>query len=84
MLRRNRGRDKGHKNGCKKRECRRPFKFRFLNFQVLVDLNADPNRCNKFGMTPLHHASVGGDAGVVRQLIDAGARPNDAGKGENR
>ena len=57
-----------------------PFEQRFVPpfFQVLVDLNADPNRANKFGMTPLHHASVAGDADILRQLMDAGARPNAA------
>ena len=29
-------------------------------------------------MTPLHHASVAGDAAIVQQLLDAGAAPNAA------
>ena len=52
--------------------------FEHISPQVLIDLNADPNRANKFGMTPLHHASVGGDAAIVQQLMDVGARPNAA------
>ncbi len=34
-------------------------------------------------MTPLHHASVAGDASVVRQLAEAGSRP-DASDGQGR
>ncbi len=55
----------------------------FIIFQALLDRNADPNRENKFGMTPLHHASVAGAARVSRALIRAGARADradDAGR----
>ena len=39
----------------------------------LVELGADPNADNKFGMVPLHHAAVGGEADVIVTLIKAGA-----------
>ena len=50
----------------------------------MLDLNADANRTNKFGMTPLHHASVAGASDIVSALIEVGgARPSatdDAGR----
>ena len=44
--------------------------------KVLLDHKADPNRKNKFGMTPMQHAAVAGSADVISCLIAAGAKAN--------
>ena len=42
--------------------------------EKLLELGANPNAMNKFGMVPLHHAAVaGGSAEVIVALIKAGA-----------
>ena len=45
---------------------------------MLLDRHADPNRKNKFGMSPLHHAAVAGDADIARQLVQSGGRADSA------
>ena len=47
-----------------------------LLFQVILDRRADPNRKNKFGMTPMQHAAVAGSAEVISCLIKAGGKAN--------
>ena len=42
----------------------------------LIELKADPNATNKFGMVPLHHATVNGDPKVIETLLGAGAKVN--------
>ena len=55
-----------------------------LESQVLLDRNADANRLNRFGMSPLHHASVAANADIVRALIEVGGAraggADDAGR----
>ena len=42
--------------------------------EKLLELGANPNAMNKFGMVPLHHAAVaGGSPEVIVALIKAGA-----------
>ena len=42
--------------------------------EKLLELGANPNAINKFGMVPLHHAAVaGGSPEVIVALIKAGA-----------
>ena len=42
--------------------------------EKLLELGANPNATNKFGMVPLHHAAVaGGSPEVIVALIKAGA-----------
>eukprot|EP00095_Tigriopus_kingsejongensis_P007040 maker-scaffold146_size311726-snap-gene-0.12 protein:Tk07040 transcript:maker-scaffold146_size311726-snap-gene-0.12-mRNA-1 annotation:"hypothetical protein" len=38
--------------------------------KVLLEKGAEANKKNKFGMTPLHHATVGGDLAVVEALLE--------------
>ena len=45
-------------------------------FQILLERRADPNRKNKFGMTPLQHAAVAGSADVILALLKGGAKAN--------
>lgn len=44
----------------------------------MLDRNADPNRANKFGMSPLHHASVGGEHKIVAAILKCGGDANKA------
>lgn len=40
----------------------------------LIEMGADTNARNKFGMVPLHHAAVAGDPDIVKCLIQSGGQ----------
>lgn len=44
--------------------------------RTLLDLKADPNRCDDQGMTPLMHAVINENRGIARLLIQRGANPH--------
>ena len=43
--------------------------------RMLLEARANPDAPNKFGLTPLHCAALGGHADVVRTLLEEGANP---------
>jgi ankyrin repeat protein len=49
---------------------------------LLLERGADPNRANAHGWTPLHQAAYSDQPGLARLLLDAGAWPEVAARGE--
>jgi ankyrin repeat protein len=43
---------------------------------ILVTAGADPNKKDKYGMTPLHYAALGAHPDAIGILLKAGADPN--------
>lgn len=44
--------------------------------QKLLQIGANPNRCDQDGKTPLHHAALKGHIEIAKILLEAGADPN--------
>lgn len=44
--------------------------------EKLLVLKADPNNCDSYGLTPLHHASMNDNAELVKLLVQNGGNIN--------
>lgn len=50
--------------------------------ELLLEIGANPNRLTTSGTCPLQSAVYGGNAAVMKRLVDAGASPHTPGAGQ--